>query len=151
MSSLTDIAVGDVAWAEERWWRVMGTVTFTDDEGWSWREHLLEAGDGQRRWLTVEDDDQLLVVLWAPYTSAAIEPGHHEVIHSGVSYTLHEYGRCSYTSEGRTGCLPSGMMDYYDYAARGGLWLSFERYDGSGWEMSTGVTVAPASVQVQRG
>ncbi|MBX7160181.1 MAG: DUF4178 domain-containing protein [Acidimicrobiia bacterium] len=148
MVDVLEIAVGDSVSIGGQPWTVIGSVTFRDDDGWTWQEHLLESG-GERRWLAVEDDDGVEMVLWAP-TNVTVAPGAHEMIHDGRSYQLDETGTASYVATGHTGTLPQGTLEYYDYAGRGGLALSFERFDGSGWEMTAGTAVDPAQVQVQR-
>lgn len=148
MADVLDIRVGDTVTIGGYRWAVIGSLTLRDDEGWTWQEHLLDAG-GDRRWLAVEDDDGVEIVMWSP-TNVTVEPGAHEMIHDGRSYHLDEHGSAAYIATGHTGTLPEGNLEYYDYAGKGGLALSFEHYGDSGWEMAAGTRVDPAQVQVLR-
>lgn len=148
MADVLDIRVDDTVSIGGHPWAVIGTLTYRDDEGWTWQEHLVDAG-GDRRWLSVEDDDGVEIVMWSP-TNVTIEPGAREVIHDGQAYRLDEHGNATYVATGHTGTLPQGSSEYFDYAGRGGLSLGFERFGDGGWEMAVGTLIDPAQVQVLR-
>jgi uncharacterized membrane protein len=61
-----------------------------------------------------------------------------------------ERGRAAYTAEGTTGTLPTGTVDYADYATadRTGL-IAFERWaPAQSWEVSTGRAVSRGELAV---
>lgn len=133
------IKVGDVVAHEGRDFLVRGTLAF-DQDGFEWQEHHLD-DTNVRRWLSVEDDEELEICLWEGVPGTDLQPGPTELTHAGVTYRRDEHGRARFTASGSTGTGPSGTVEYYDYAA-GPQRLSFERYgtDG-GWEVGLGHVV----------
>lgn len=127
---------------------VRGTIVL-DQEGYQWREHLLDGSTG-RRWLTVEDDEgELEMTLWMRREGTGLEPGGDVVLDDRV-YRKIESGSARYTAEGTTGTAPSGSMDYADYATsdKTGL-LAFERWARTAsWEVSTGRAVTRGELTV---
>lgn len=127
---------------------VRGTIVL-DEEGYQWREHLLDGSTG-RRWLTVEDDEgELEMTLWMRREGTGLEPGGDVVLDDRV-YRKIESGSARFTAEGTTGTAPSGSMDYADYATadKTGL-LGFERWaKTSSWEVSTGRAVTRGELTV---
>ena len=56
----------------ERVW-VRGTLRLSEG-GWQWAEHFVdEGGTGQRRWLSVEEDPDVRMVLWTSRPDDAVE------------------------------------------------------------------------------
>lgn len=145
------IKVGDMLdFGVERVW-VRGTLRLSEG-GWEWAEHFVnDGGDGQRRWLSVEEDPDVQLVLWTARPDLEVVPGPKELGVEGVRYRLVERGTASYRSEGTTGLRAAGGMDYADYEAPGGKHLSFERFDHGSWEASLGTDVAPGSLTVYPG
>lgn len=114
-----------------------------DEEGFTWKEHMLsDAVTGRKLWLSVEDDDGLEVSVWQRLTGADLEPGPSSLTHDGVTYQRDEQGRASFRVEQTGGATSeSGTMEYADYAA-GDRLLAFERYGTGSWEVSTGQTIS---------
>ena len=108
--------------------------------GTTWEEHLLVDGTF-RRWLSVEDDEGLECVLWERQPDPTLTPGAKSLEVGGTSYRFDEQGTADYTLEEAAGPGGSGRAEYYDYVA-GDQRLSFERYDGSGWEVNVGAVVS---------
>ena len=131
---------GDVVRQGARDWIVRGTLSF-DQDGFEWQEHLLDDAT-TRRWLSVEDDEELEIVLWESVTAPELTPGPGSVEHGGVTYRLDEHGEATYKAEGSTGTPATGRVEYYDYTA-GDRRLAFERYgtSTSSWEVGTGVVI----------
>lgn len=117
--------------------------------GSRWEEHLLVDGD-YKRWLSVEDDDGLECVLWDRRPHPGLEPGAESIELDGVTYKFDEQGEADYTLEEREGPGGSGRAEYADYAD-GDQRLSFERYDGGGWEISTGAVTSEHAFDVYPG
>lgn len=127
---------------------VRGTIIL-DEEGYIWREHLLDGSTG-RRWLTVEDDEgELEMTLWMRREGTNLEPNGDVILDDKVHRRI-ESGTARFTAEGTTGTAPSGVMDYADYATadKTGL-ISFEKWArGQSWEVSTGRAVTRAELTV---
>lgn len=123
----------------ERTW-IRGTLRLSEG-GAVWAEHFLEV-EGARRWLSVEEDPDVQMVLWTGRPELDLTPHSDSIELEGVRYRLVERGSASYRSEGTTGLRPQGGMDYADYEGPGGRHLSFERFDHGRWEPSVGTTAS---------
>lgn len=132
------LKVGDVVRLDGRDYLVRGTIEL-DQDGYRWQEHLLDDAE-QRRWLSVEDDEELEIVMWTAIDGVADDPGAPTVTVEGRAYRLDERGRASFRATGTTGTAPEGTMEFCDYAD-GDHRLSFERYGSGSWEAGTGVLV----------
>jgi Domain of unknown function (DUF4178) len=140
------IAVGDVIAYGGRDYVVRGTLAL-DEGGFVWHEHLLDDVE-VRRWLSVEDDEELELVLYESVTVPRLLPGPERIEHGGVTWTRHEHGTATFRGTGTTGTGPSGRVEYYDYVA-GDRRLSFERWSQtSNWEISVGETVPAYALDV---
>ena len=135
-------------------WVVRGTLAM-DEEGYRWKEHLLDASgiEGERRhWLSVEQDEGgLELALWDRIPGSDLTPDSAEVAHGGAAFRRDERGRARYSSVGTTGAAESGDMEYVDYlpTGGGGARLGFERFSTSGaWEVSAGRLVALESLTI---
>ncbi|CAM3227991.1 DUF4178 domain-containing protein [Prescottella defluvii] len=142
------IGVGDIVTYAGIDHVVRGTIVL-DEEGYQWREHLLDGSTG-RRWLTVEDDEgDLELTLWMRREGTGLEPGGDVILDDRV-YRKIESGTARFTAEGTTGTASSGSMDYADYetADKTGL-LGFERWARTAsWEVSTGRAVTRGELTV---
>jgi hypothetical protein len=138
-SSVRGLQLGDVVNHETHDFVVERTYRFREG-GSTWEEHLLVDGD-VRRWLSVEDDEGLECVLWERRPDPDLVPGPKELAVDGVTYRFDERGTADYTLEEATGPGGSGRAEYADYVA-GKRRLSFERFDGSGWEVNVGEVVS---------
>ncbi|RKN46456.1 DUF4178 domain-containing protein [Micromonospora endolithica] len=126
---------------------VRGTIRLVEG-GWSWAEHLLDDAGEVRRWLSVEEDPELELVLWAAEPGATVTPGAPTLDFDGRRYSWNESGQARYTAVGTTGLDPSGTMRYHDYQASGGARLSFEAYGEAGWEVARGEKLHRAEVMI---
>ncbi|WBB78201.1 DUF4178 domain-containing protein [Micromonospora sp. WMMD882] len=138
---------GDIIEIRQVSYAVRGSLLLTEGE-WSWREHLLETADGVRRWLSVEEDPELELVLWTDEPGATVAPGPATVDFDGRRYRSHESGQARWTATGTTGLNPTGGLRYHDYRASGGARLSFERYGDAGWEVARGEQVHRPEVMI---
>lgn len=154
----TALKPGDLAEIRGRTYAVRGSLRFTEG-AWSWQEHLLDAVEGQRVWLSVERDPDLKLTLWTQVPSATVRPGRPTVDFDGRRYTRQESGRANFTGVGATGLDPSGTVEYHDYAAPDGPLLSFERFgpaagpaagsvDTTRWEVARGEPLHRAELQI---
>lgn len=139
------IGVGDVVHYDGRDFIVRGTLEL-EEGGFRWHEHFLDDVE-VRRWLSVEEDEELEICLWQKVTAPQLTPGAAELDYQSERYALQERGRASYRASGTTGTGPSGHVDYVDYAA-GEKRLAFERFGDGGWEVSVGHLVPPYLVDI---
>ncbi|MGS2613994.1 DUF4178 domain-containing protein [Micromonospora sp. LZ34] len=138
---------GDLVEIRQVTYAVRGTIRLVEG-GWSWAEHLLDDAGGVRRWLSVEEDPELELVLWTAEPAATVTPGAPTIDFAGRRYTWDESGQARYTAIGTTGLDPNGTMRYYDYQAPGGARLSFEAYGEAGWEVAQGEVLHRAEVMI---
>ena len=120
-----------------------------DEDGFTWKEHMLsDAVTGRKLWLSVEDDDGLEVAVWERLPAADLEPGPASLTHDGVTYQREERGTARFRVEQTGGATSeSGTMEYAEYAA-GDRLLAFERYGTGGWEVSTGHPISEHALDV---
>ncbi|MQM24461.1 DUF4178 domain-containing protein [Glycomyces albidus] len=120
---------------------VRGSLRLSEGD-YQWSEHFLDTGTGVKRWLSVEADPDLEVVMWEEITDSDLQPGPRELSYEGVSYRSDEKGTARYVSEATTGLAPTGSVKYHDYAGPDGQKLSFERFGEEGkWELAKGLTL----------
>lgn len=140
------LKVGDVIAHEGRDFLVRGTLAF-DQDGFRWQEHHLDDAS-VRRWLSVEDDEELELCLWTAVDAPDLAPGAGELSWDGTTYVRKEQGRATFTASGSTGTGPSGTVEFVDYAA-GAKRLSFERYGSAGdWEVGIGEVVNERALDI---
>lgn len=130
---------------------VRGSLRFREG-GYSWSEHFLDDTGGTKRWLSVEEDPDLEVVLWTEHAGDGVTPAEKTLTVDGVEYRRTEHGTAQFRSEGTTGLGGSGRAEYVDYEGSGGRYFAFERFEGGAWEAGQGervpngaLTVYPAS------
>ncbi|SCG79712.1 protein of unknown function [Micromonospora echinaurantiaca] len=138
---------GDLVEIRQVTYAVRGSIRLVEG-GWSWTEHLLDDAAGVRRWLSVEEDPELELVLWTAEPAATITPGAPTIDFAGRRYSWDESGQARYTATGTTGLDPNGTMRYHDYQAPGGARLSFEAYGEAGWEVARGEVLHRAEVMI---
>lgn len=138
---------GDIVEIRQVSYTVRGSVHLVEG-GWSWAEHLLDDAGGVKRWLSVEADPDLELVLWTGEPSATVTPGAPTLEIAGRRYQWDESGQAKYTATEGTGLDPRGTMRYHDYQAPGGARLSFEAYGEAGWEVNLGEQLHRAEVMI---
>ncbi|WP_312880184.1 DUF4178 domain-containing protein [Actinokineospora xionganensis] len=139
------LKAGDLVELRGESYMVRGTLRL-DEGGWSWSEHLLEQTNGERVWLSVEEDPELELVAWTE-VDLDLAPGAKTLSHEGRQYRSDESGKAKFRSEATTGLNPEGVVKYHDYAAGDSL-LSFEAYGEADWEASTGVKLSTYDVRI---
>ena len=140
------IKVGDVIAHEGHDFLVRGTLAF-DQDGFVWHEHHLD-DTTTRRWLSVEDDEELELCLWQSVSAPDLQPGAGELAYEGTTYRREEQGRATFTATGSTGTAPSGTVEFVDYTA-GDRRLSFERFAATGdWEVGIGQVVNERTLDI---
>lgn len=128
---------------------VRGSVTYHEGP-FVWWEHLLEGGQGEPIWFSVEEDEgRLELAFWNKRVDLGLTPGGAHTV-DGVEYHEVERGQASYTCEGTTGLPAAGQMSFVDYASDGrAALLSFEQWSpNSPWEISLGRIMSPGELTV---
>ncbi|SBT63368.1 protein of unknown function (DUF4178) [Micromonospora sediminicola] len=138
---------GDIIEIRQVPYTVRGSVHLVEG-GWSWAEHLLDDAGGVKRWLSVEAEPDLEMVLWTSEPGATVTPGAPTLEIAGRRYNWDESGQARYTATEGTGLDPRGTMRYHDYQAPGGARLSFEAYGEAGWEVNLGDELRRAEVMI---
>jgi hypothetical protein len=108
------VKAGDMVEAYGKTLAVRGSLHLKEG-GYSWSEHFLDTGTGVKRWLSVEADPDLELVLWEEVSGSDLEPGPREISHEGDSYSFNEKGKARYTGEATTGLDATGTVHYHDY------------------------------------
>jgi hypothetical protein len=124
------LKAGDIVDIFGETYTVRGSLRLKEG-GYQWSEHLLDTASGTRKWLSVEEDPDLELVLWTE-TPGVPAAGGDEIEYDGKTFRLDESGRAQYIGEATTGLTPSGTVAYHDYAAADGTRLSFEDFGESG-------------------
>jgi hypothetical protein len=141
---------GDLVKTDNGDFLVRGTIAYSDG-GYAWSEHLLDDAMGNKRWLSVENDEGLEISAWQRIPEVDVEngsAGDRSVVARGVAYKLVERGNAKYNAVGTTGTAPVGTSEYVDYEAADGSLLSYERYDDGAWEVGLGRKVLPSELEV---
>lgn len=164
------LKAGDMIEYLGRRYFVRGSVRLSEG-GFGWSEHLLDPDTGStggsggpgepaaepavKVWLSVEEDPDLEVVWWTALADEDAEgllPDGRKLVVDGVEYRREEHGNADYRSEGTTGLGGTGRVEYVDYEASGGRYLSFERYAAAGpWEVGTGERVPRGTMTIYPG
>ena len=145
------LRAGAIVEIRGRDYTVRGSLRLSED-GWSWHEHFLDDANGERAWLSVEEDPELEMVLFTPRPDADVRPG-TTIELDGRTYRRSESGTARFTAEGTTGLDASGTLRYQDYAADDGSRLSLEAYGSAAegdekWEVSRGEVLSRYEVRI---
>ncbi|OQS15728.1 hypothetical protein B0T36_07015 [Nocardia donostiensis] len=124
------LAAGDLVDIFGVTYTVRGSLRLSEG-GYDWSEHLLDTGDDEQAWLSVEEDPDLELVLWKPAADAP-EPGGPELRYAQQVFRRQESGTARYRSEATTGLSAQGTVTYHDYSADDDTRLSFEDYGSTG-------------------
>ena len=124
------LRAGDIVDISGDTYTVRGSMRLREG-GFQWSEHLLDNSTGVKKWLSVEEDPDLELVLWTEIDDAPPATG-PEVTYNGRQFRLDESGTAQFSSEATTGLAPSGGVAYRDYEALDGTLLSYEDYGPDG-------------------
>lgn len=138
---------GDIVEIRQVSYAIRGSVHLVEG-AWSWAEHLLDDAGGTKRWLSVEEDPDVELVLWNAEPGATVTPGAPTLDFAGRRYSWEESGQARYSATGTTGLDPTGTVRYHDYRAQGGARLAFEAYGEAGWEVALGEPLHRSEVMV---
>ena len=126
---------------------VRGSVHLVEG-GWSWAEHLLDDAEGDKRWLSVEEDPDLELVLWTAEPAATSPPAPRPSTSPAAATPGRSPARPATPPPAAPASTRSGTMRYHDYRRPGGARLSFEAYGEAGWEVARGEQLHRADVMI---
>jgi len=129
---------------------VRGSLHFHEG-GYQWSEHFIDDAAGTKRWVSVEEDPDLEVVLWTELSDESLTPSEKTISYEGVEYRRIEHGTAQFRGQGATGVGDSGRVEYVDYEGPGGRYLGFERYGGDVWEVGSGERVPNGTLTIYPG
>ncbi|MFI6161302.1 DUF4178 domain-containing protein [Micromonospora haikouensis] len=141
------LSPGDIVEIRGTSYGVRGSVLLREGS-WTWSEHLLDDAAGGQLWLSVEEDPDVIMVLWTTDPALTITPGASSIDLDGHRYVSKEAGHARFTATGSTGLDPSGAMRYHDYRGPGKLRLSFEAYGNAAWEVARGDELHRSDVMI---
>ena len=130
--------VGDKVLMRQQPGQVVATIGYTEDV-YAWTAVLVAQGV-HRTWLSVVSTSTgagIEIVEWERLPAMPGEPTAREVTVREVTYLFEESGTAHYDAHGEVDLPGSGMSQYVDFHA-GDKRLSFENFDGTGWEASIG-------------
>src|SRR5262249_16935439 len=87
---------GDIVEVHGVSYAVRGSLHFAEGS-WSWAEHLLDDAGGGKRWLSVEEDPDLVLALWTEVRGATVQPGSGTIEFDGRRYVSDESGSAHFT------------------------------------------------------
>lgn len=149
MHVLTDLKPGMTLTVLGQPVRIRGSI-WLEQEDFVWSEHLLEGGGPTLHWLSIEDDDGLIVTTWQARPDLIAEPGGRRMSLDGRRWKRYEKGTAHYMVEGQVDAPPAGRCEYQDYRQDAER-LSFERFGDRSWEVSVGRKISVGQVRVEEG
>jgi hypothetical protein len=141
------LRVGQKVMLSGRAGTVLATIGFTEDV-YAWTSALIGHGTS-RDWLTiVTETSGLEIVRWRRLPVLPGSPDDPSVDVEGTTYLFEESGEARFDAHGEVDLPGTGTVRYVDFKA-GPRRLSFENYEGYGWEASVG-EVVPLGELVRR-
>ncbi|MBQ7066982.1 MAG: DUF4178 domain-containing protein [Lachnospiraceae bacterium] len=139
---------GQVIYVTGTEYTVCGMIAFKEDT-WSWEEYKLKSNIGQTEWLSVEEDDGVLI--YSIYRERYDIPNSSSmnIMIDGENFELYEKGKATVTDYfGQVDVDRYERCAYTEYAnATKDRFVSFESWDGE-IEKSTGVLLRAEQVQI---
>ncbi len=153
MRSVFTLQIGDFVQFDDAAWAVEGRLVY-DSKGYEWLEYLLQDGDAVR-WLSVEEDDRVVVCWLEPVTDLAVvldRAGNPPptLVFQGETYRCTESGQATMRRTGTTLNRQAEACRFYDYEGPSGRVLSVEVWDGT-VEVTAGRTIHPRSLSLLPG
>lgn len=111
--SVFDLKIGDIVTIDETNYTVGARLTFHVGS-YEWYEFMLKE-NGETRWLTVEEDDEVLICLSEEIDLELDDPVPHTITYEGIDYHLEEEGEAEVDREGAAGRKKTSICNYWDY------------------------------------
>lgn len=151
MPTLTSLQLGDVvAYLDQTY--VVNQKIVHHANGFFWFDYQLYGGeeDGPL-WLSVEDDDELVVVFYRPVDMMlSSDPGKVLTV-GGKAYRLKESGQSEATIYRESGGETSTRSHEWDYVGPDGELMSVSRWGEDEFEVVAGTRVQPGVLELMPG
>ncbi len=144
------LKVGDVVEYLGHRYFVRGSLRFREG-GYTWAEHFVDDGSGDKRWISVEEDPDLEVVMWTELRDPPGAPHERVLAVDGVEYRRSDHGTADFAAEGATGLGDRGRVEYADFEGPSGRYLAFERFGSGQWEAGLGERVPAGALTIYPG
>lgn len=130
---------------------VVQTAIVLHQGGFAWHEFLLVDAETDRQyWLTVEEDDTLMLSVYeAVGLGLALPPVPETLTHNGVNYRLSEHGTAHATIVREPGAQPSqDTVEFWDYVgANPRQRLAIERWHHA-YEAAIGTRIREGQLRI---
>ena len=122
------------------------------DNGFFWYDYLLGGGEAKNLWLSVEDDDELILALFEPAKlPSPLSPeskAPQEMTFEGLHYRLDETGKADAKITRESGTETRTTVTRWDYTGPDGLLLSFQRWGDEPFEVMLGRRISEGSLDI---
>lgn len=147
LPTLLDLNIGDIVQYLDQDWVVEDKLTY-NSHGYCWNEYLLQDAE-ERRWLSIEDDDEL-IIHWLSSLPRIEIPGEilDRITIAQTTYFLDEQGSAQMTRASRPDRLPE-RCHYWDYSNENRI-LCVEQW-GEALEVSIGHKLKSSDLTVLKG
>lgn len=127
------------------------TVTYVyESDGFRWYSYGSEDSDGNRKYLSVVEDDGLELSFWEEVLVAVNEPIGSTFSYLNKTFQQTEHGRANVSRTIETGKKSQFITEYWDFEAQGGEMLSIEKAGGS-LTVSVGKSVKDFEIEILPG
>ncbi|WP_158735806.1 DUF4178 domain-containing protein [Alteribacillus sp. YIM 98480] len=149
--TIQTLALQDIVTYDLEDYIVIGKIVY-EDGGWEWTVYHLE-GENNKRWLSLEEDDEWIIGIYDKSRTPVEEPGNRVITYEGTDYQVKESGTATIKEAvGSVGASVGQTVQYWDLAdtdAQEKL-LSIERW-GSSLEASTGYEISEKEISIIAG
>jgi hypothetical protein len=143
------IRVGDPVSLEGTPGKVVATIGYIGNGAERWTGACVALSSGQE-WVTLVDEERgLEVCRWKKLSFLPGTPGEGKIHYGDHTFAKREAGNAEYDAHGEVDLPSVGEVRYVDYID-GDQRLSFEDYDGAGWEASLGRVLGPGAFVPRR-
>lgn len=148
---LTSLQVGDVVVHLDRTYLVSQRIVHHAN-GFFWFDYqLYEDNEDEHLWLSVEDDDELVVAFYRPVDLVLDrEPG-KEIVVAGTNYTLKESGESDAKITRESGSETRTRSRRWDYVGPERSTISVQCWGDDEFEVMAGERVRPAMLELMAG
>ena len=128
---------------------IVTAINNYNNEGYKWKEYLLEDGN-ERRWLSAEQDDEIELGLLEPVDDLKLhkEPA-NQIKYRNIAFSLDEKGIASVSKITKDG--PSSKSErckYYEYSGGDDNLLAIEDWGNGSFEVSFGKEIKESDINI---
>ncbi len=145
---IDDLRLGDVLLHFDDSYVVEQIITYHEN-GFFWYDYRLEDGSGEQLWLSVEDDDELIVGLYKPVDVTLTEAPGKTFEVAGELFTLVEKGKADAHIK-RQNSESKSKVTHWDFQS-GEKLLSISQWGEGDFDLSVGRQVNPVELDLLPG